>query len=101
MKDYTPIISKIDTTNLVTFDNLKDCVKYLDVNCTDNIESSKVIIGSMVAKDITNIRGQMIEGDELVYIISPQWTWDCLAGSAGYGILRNNEIIFNKMLIMS
>lgn len=101
MNDDTPIIEPIDLSKLRYYSSLEEMAKDYDKEDVNWMELFKVAIESSIATKLEEIRSKMIEGDILVYWISPEWTWDCLAGRAGYAIKRGDEFIDPVGVLMS
>lgn len=98
MKDHTPIIEPIDLSKLRYYTSIKELIKDFE---NDPMELRKVAIESAVVDKLEEIKSKLINGDILVYIISPEWTWDCLAGRAGYAIKRGDELVDPVGVLMS
>ncbi len=101
MNDHTPIIEPIDLSKLRYYNSLKEIDKDFGNENNDWNEVFKVSIETAVKTNLEEIKSKMEEGDILVYWISPQWTWDCLAGRAGYAIKRGDEFIDPVGVLMS
>ena len=101
MKDHTPIIEPIDLSNLRFYTSLQEIAKDYDKEEMGWREHIKVSIESSVATNLEEIKSKMKEDDVLIYWISPEWTWDCLAGRAGYAIKRSDEYIDPICVMMS
>lgn len=98
MNDHTPIIGPIDLSKLRYYTSLKELDKDFG---SDPMELRKVAIESAVVDKLEELKSKLIDGDILVYFISPEWTWDCLAGRAGYAIKRCDEYIDPVCVLLS
>ena len=100
--DYSDyMIEPVDLNNLRPYKPYKDIIKEYDGKDIDDLAINKACIESAISEHLQEIKSQMIEGDQIVYLISPEWTWECLAGRAGYGIKRGEEIINPVCALMS
>ena len=101
MNDYKFIEKPVDFSRLKSHENIQEFVKYNDKNFISQVDSAEKMVGWTILDNLEEIKSKMKDGDELVYLISPEWTWDCLAGRAGYAIKRGDEIVEENLVWMS
>lgn len=101
MLDYEFIIKPINFSELRKFASLSELVTFCDKNLNTSIQTAEIIIHAYIAQNLEKILSFMKGGDTLVCFISPEWTWDCLAGRAGYAIKRGEDYIYEKIVWMN
>lgn len=101
MSDYDFIEKPVDYSCLKSYANLKEFFEENDKKFVTQTDVAEKIVAWHILDNLVEIKSKMIEGDELVYLISPEWTWECLAGRAGYAIKRGEEIVEDNLFWMN